>query len=69
MLMDTPYSRQLTELVELHLNRQHSIPVFLAAVITDLFSKQTFEESEVYSTMATSETGHGGEDDDPICID
>ena len=42
-MLDTPFSSQLTELIDLHLIRQNSIPVFLAAVIMDLFSRQTFE--------------------------
>ena len=42
-MLDTPFSSQLTDLIELHLIRQNSIPVFLAAVIMDHFSRQTFE--------------------------
>ena len=42
-MLDTPFSSQLTDLIELHLIRQNSIPVFLAAVIMDHFSRQTFD--------------------------
>lgn len=42
-MLDTPFSGQLTDLIDLHLIRQHSIPIFLAGVIMDLFSRQTFE--------------------------
>ncbi|MCI4393459.1 hypothetical protein PGIGA_G00157770 [Pangasianodon gigas] len=40
-LLETDFSRTLTELVELHLFHQKSIPVFLSAVTLDLFSRQT----------------------------
>ena len=42
-MLDTQFSSQLRDLIDLHLIRQNSIPVFLAAVIMDLFSRQTFE--------------------------
>ncbi len=65
LMLETQFSGQLEELIELHLGQQRSIPVFLAAVITDLFSRQTFDTDY---TVATTETGGGG-DDNPICID
>ncbi|XP_060716774.1 mitotic spindle assembly checkpoint protein MAD1 [Tachysurus vachellii] len=40
-LLETDFSQTLTELVELHLFHQKSIPVFLSAVTLDLFSRQT----------------------------
>ncbi|KAI5616120.1 mitotic spindle assembly checkpoint protein MAD1, partial [Silurus asotus] len=40
-LLETDFSRTLTELVDLHLFHQKSIPVFLSAVTLDLFSRQT----------------------------
>ncbi|XP_076838693.1 mitotic spindle assembly checkpoint protein MAD1 [Brachyhypopomus gauderio] len=40
-LLETDFSRTLTELVELHLFHQKSIPVFLSAITLDLFSRQT----------------------------
>ena len=42
-LLETPFSSQLGDLIDLHLNQQHSIPVFLAAITTDLFSRVTFQ--------------------------
>ena len=33
----------IQQLYQLHLEEQHSIPMFLAAVISDMFSRQTFE--------------------------
>ena len=32
----------IQQLYQLHLEEQHSIPMFLAAVISDMFSRQTF---------------------------
>merc|ERR1719273_1665260 len=52
-LLDTPFSEQLGELIELHLRRQKSIPVFLAAIIMDIFSRQTFDTFQ----ESQSETG------------
>uniref|UniRef100_A0AAR2J7Z8 Mitotic spindle assembly checkpoint protein MAD1 n=1 Tax=Pygocentrus nattereri TaxID=42514 RepID=A0AAR2J7Z8_PYGNA len=40
-LLETDFSRTLTELVDLHLFHQKSIPVFLSAITLDLFSRQT----------------------------
>uniref|UniRef100_A0A3B1K086 Mitotic spindle assembly checkpoint protein MAD1 n=1 Tax=Astyanax mexicanus TaxID=7994 RepID=A0A3B1K086_ASTMX len=40
-LLETDFSRTLSELVDLHLFHQKSIPVFLSAVTLDLFSRQT----------------------------
>ncbi|KAK3511243.1 hypothetical protein QTP70_033747 [Hemibagrus guttatus] len=40
-LLETDFSRTLTELVDLHLFHQKSIPMFLSAVTIDLFSRQT----------------------------
>ena len=55
-MLDTPFSGQLTDFIELHLNRQNSIPVFLAAVIMDLFSRQTFDTlQDTQSETAPSE--------------
>ena len=38
-LLATPFSDQLTDLMDLHLRQQNSIPVFLAALLMDLFSR------------------------------
>lgn len=38
-LLATPFSAQLTDLMDLHLRQQNSIPVFLAALLMDLFSR------------------------------
>lgn len=45
MLLETEYSslEHVQKLIRLHLQQQNSIPVFLAAVITDMFSRQTFD--------------------------
>ncbi|XP_041061940.1 mitotic spindle assembly checkpoint protein MAD1 isoform X1 [Carcharodon carcharias] len=40
-LLETDFSRSLTELINLHLHHQNSIPAFLSAITLDLFSRQT----------------------------
>ncbi|XP_061535826.1 mitotic spindle assembly checkpoint protein MAD1 isoform X3 [Phycodurus eques] len=40
-LMETPFSKTLGELVNLHLHHQNSIPVFTSALTIDLFGRQT----------------------------
>nr|CAB3263588.1 mitotic spindle assembly checkpoint protein MAD1 [Phallusia mammillata] len=40
-LLETEYSTTLTELVNLHLHHQNSIPMFLSAISVNLFSQQT----------------------------
>ncbi|XP_026666569.1 mitotic spindle assembly checkpoint protein MAD1 isoform X2 [Ceratina calcarata] len=40
-LLETAFSATLGHLVEQHLQRQHSVPMFLNAVQTDLFNQQT----------------------------
>ncbi|XP_067912041.1 mitotic spindle assembly checkpoint protein MAD1 isoform X3 [Heterodontus francisci] len=40
-LLETDFSSSLTELINLHLHHQNSIPAFLSAVTLDLFSRQT----------------------------
>lgn len=52
-VLETQFLSQHKDLLDLHLRRQNSIPVFCAAVIMELFSRQTFE------TVASTE-----EDDD-----
>ena len=81
LLLETEFSSQLQEFIDLHLATQNSIPVFLAAVITDLFSRQTFETASMTASAFASTSaagqgeedeagaGGGGDDDDPICID
>lgn len=61
LMLETPFSQTLTDMIDLHLTQQRSIPVFLAAIITDLFSRQTFD--------SVSMSDAAGEDDDPICIE
>eukprot|EP00095_Tigriopus_kingsejongensis_P000786 maker-scaffold67_size430214-snap-gene-3.28 protein:Tk00786 transcript:maker-scaffold67_size430214-snap-gene-3.28-mRNA-1 annotation:"mitotic spindle assembly checkpoint protein mad1" len=63
LMLETDFSNQWVDFIDLHLKRQNSIPVFLAAIITDLFSRQTFE------TMSMSATTAGEDEDDPICLD
>lgn len=40
-LLETAFSATLGSLVEQHLHRQHSVPMFLNAVQSDLFNQQT----------------------------
>ncbi|XP_043567754.1 mitotic spindle assembly checkpoint protein MAD1 isoform X2 [Chiloscyllium plagiosum] len=40
-LLETDFSNSLTELINLHLHHQNSIPAFLSAITLDLFSRQT----------------------------
>lgn len=40
-LLETPFSSNLTELIDLHLHHHRSIPVFLSAITIDLFQRQT----------------------------
>ncbi|XP_051877973.1 mitotic spindle assembly checkpoint protein MAD1 isoform X1 [Pristis pectinata] len=40
-LLETDFSSSLTELINLHLHHQNSIPAFLSAITLDLFSRQT----------------------------
>lgn len=40
-LMETAFSATLGTLIERHLQRQHSVPMFLNAVQSELFSQQT----------------------------
>ncbi|XP_078096349.1 rRNA methyltransferase 2, mitochondrial isoform X2 [Mustelus asterias] len=41
-LLETDFSSSITELINLHLHHQNSIPAFLSAITLDLFSRQTF---------------------------
>ena len=45
-MLESAFSGQLTELIDAHLNRQGSIPRFLAALISNLFDKQGIEDRE-----------------------
>ena len=40
-LLESEFSKTLTEYISLHLHHQNSIPMFLNAVSTNLFSQQT----------------------------
>ncbi|XP_072337141.1 mitotic spindle assembly checkpoint protein MAD1 isoform X1 [Scyliorhinus torazame] len=40
-LLESDFSNSLTELINLHLHHQNSIPAFLSAITLDLFSRQT----------------------------
>ncbi|XP_011502021.1 PREDICTED: mitotic spindle assembly checkpoint protein MAD1 [Ceratosolen solmsi marchali] len=40
-MIETPFSATLTTLIERHLQRQHSVPMFLNAVQSELFDQQT----------------------------
>merc|ERR1711974_480765 len=49
---------QREESGELHLGQQNSVPVFLAAVLMDLFSRHTFDPSVSISVSAASVAHH-----------
>lgn len=40
-LLETPFSKTIEEMINLHLGQQHSIPVLLSSLTIDLFSKQS----------------------------
>lgn len=45
-MLESAYSSQLEELIDLHLTQEGSIPMFLAALIMDLFRKQEMQGDE-----------------------
>ena len=53
MVMDTPYLHTLDDLVQLHINNQKSIPVFLSALTIELYSRQSINSSAYPSVMDT----------------
>lgn len=46
-MVETDYSATLSELVELHLHRHRSMPLFLGALTMDLFTRTTMHHEEV----------------------
>lgn len=46
-LLETAFSTNLSNLIEQYLQRQHSVPMFLNAVQSDLFSQQTVTHTNV----------------------
>ena len=58
MLLETEYSSQdhVQNFIRLHLQQQDSIPVFLAAVISDMFSRQTFHTEMSESVSGVTHT-------------
>ena len=52
----------IQQLYQLHLEEQHSIPMFLAAVISDMFSRQTFVSG--MGEPSVSGIGHTMPDDE-----
>lgn len=40
-LLETPFSKTIEEMINLHLGQQNSIPVLLSSLTIDLFSKQS----------------------------
>ena len=58
MLLETEYSSQehVQNFIRLHLQQQDSIPVFLAAVISDMFSRQTFHTEMGESVSGVTHT-------------
>jgi len=40
-LLETPFSKTIEEMINLHLGQQHSLPVLLSSLTIDLFSKQS----------------------------
>lgn len=53
MVMDSPYLHTIDDLVQLHINNQKSIPVFLSALTVELYSRQSINSSAYPSVMAT----------------
>jgi len=50
-LLETPYTATLETFINLHLKQQRSVPVFLSAITTDLFSHQTIDLGNEHSTF------------------
>jgi len=50
MVMDSPYIHTVDDLVQLHVNRQRSIPAFLAAVTIELFSRQSMNSTSTFTS-------------------
>ena len=48
MVMDSPYIHTVDDLVQLHVNRQRSIPAFLAALTIELFSRQSMNTTSTF---------------------
>lgn len=46
-LLETAFSTNLSSLIEQYLQRQHSVPMFLNAVQSDLFSQQTVTHTNI----------------------
>ena len=63
-LLETELMKQdhIQQLYQLHLEEQHSIPMFLAAVISDMFSRQTFVSG--MGEPSVSGIGHTMPDDE-----
>lgn len=40
-LLETPFSKTIEDMINLHLGQQHSIPLLLSSLTVDLFSKQS----------------------------
>lgn len=40
-LLETPFSKTIEEMINVHLGQQHSLPVLLSSLTIDLFSKQS----------------------------
>lgn len=40
-LLETPFSKTIEEMINIHLGQQRSIPVLLSSLTIDLFSKQS----------------------------
>lgn len=40
-LLETPFSKTIEEMINLHLGQQRSIPVLLSSLTIDLFGKQS----------------------------
>ena len=78
-MLESEYSLQLGELMELHLERQNSIPMFLAGLMKMLWRRQNHEEEEEeMEEGGREEEGSGSEgevsnpsetESDVICIE
>jgi hypothetical protein len=54
-MLESEFSLELEELMELHLEQHNSIPMFMAGLIMDLFRKSTASSQVHYSTGALSQ--------------
>jgi hypothetical protein len=54
-MLESEFSLELEELMELHLEQHNSIPMFMAGLVMDLFQKSTASSQVQYRTRALSQ--------------